>query len=182
LSLPRWLHLSAQGDLLVEPLPELEKLRKRLVTTFSGNLTNNWVDLSGSTPACHVELSMLLPNDQSGKLIFTLSETPLNTERTLITCDFKNRTLSVDTRSSSLDPLNKGDFKEAPLPVQPGEPLELRIFVDGSVFEVFAGRRVVISSRFYPRRPKRLHLFAHAENTVIPVEFLHLWEMGPCLK
>jgi beta-fructofuranosidase len=180
MSLPRWLHLSAQGDLLMEPVPELKYLRTRMPTTFSGDLTDTLVDLAKDTPVIHAELSTLLPIEQEGKVTFTLAETPCSTERTLIACDFTNQILSVDTRFSSLDPMNKGNLKEAPLPIRPGELLELRIFIDGSVLEIFAGHQVVISSRFYPKRASRLHLFAHAENAVITLEYLHLWELGDC--
>jgi beta-fructofuranosidase len=180
LSLPRLLRLSPQGTLLVDPVPEVERLRKRLLTTFSGGLNETVVALSGETPVSHIELLAQLQPAHEGQLVISLAESPRAAEQTLITCDFEKGVLSVDTRVSSLNPLAHGDLKEAPLDNLQGEPLELRLFLDGSVLEVYANHTVVISSRLYPTNMKGLRLFICAKNNHFKVEKLQIWELGSC--
>ncbi len=43
-----------------------------------------------------------------------------------------------------------------PLPLAPGDRLQLRVFVDHSVLEVFANGRACLTTRIYPTRPDSL--------------------------
>lgn len=87
--------------------------------------------------------------------------------------------IMLDTGHSSVDP----GF--APLPpetaqvlTQSGDPLDLRIFVDKSIVEVFVNNRHCVNMRTYPTRDDSvgITLFARGGNAV--VEKLDFWEMG----
>jgi len=64
----------------------------------------------------------------------------------------------------------------APLPGAPGSPVDLNIFLDGSVLEVFANRTTSLTARIYdaPKSPLRLKF----ENDADPAS-LDVWEMTP---
>ena len=63
---------------------------------------------------------------------------------------------------------------EAPHALAPGETLQLRILLDGSVLEVIANGRASICSRIYPSREdsRGLRLFGHGL-----VKTLSIWQM-----
>ena len=178
LSLPRLLSLSAQKELLVDPVPEVDNLRRALLHSFSGALAAHPVELGGGQAVLHCELLVTATAQQGGEVIFTLAESPNAAERTLIIFDFDNGHMRVDTRTASLDPQCRGDVKEAPLPLHPGKPLEMRLFVDGSVLEVYANHRVVVSSRLYPTRTSHLRLFGQCCGGLAQVISLKLWKLG----
>jgi len=48
---------------------------------------------------------------------------------------------------------------ERPLPLTPGRPVELKVFVDGTVCEVYAAGRVAMSARLYDLREGRWGVF-----------------------
>jgi beta-fructofuranosidase len=180
LSLPRWLHLDAQHNLLVEPLPELDSLHQRQIISFSGALSGAYQNLSGGHPVVNIDLQAVIRAEERGQARLLLAETPQAAEQTVIAYDFSAGTLSVDTRASSANPGCPGELKEAPLPLKPGEALNLRVFADGSVLEVYANQRVVISSRYYPSQIARNALFIAASDPAVSVQSLRVWQMGNC--
>jgi beta-fructofuranosidase len=181
MSLPRLLRLSPEKELLADPVPEVESLRGELLGSFSGEITGKAVDLGGGKPAPYSELQAKVSTDQGGKATFILAGTPESNEKTLIAYDFMAGVLSVDTRSSSLDPLSRGEVKEAPLALKPGESLDLRMFIDGSVLEVYANHRVVISSRMYPQNVLSQHVFYAGDDKGIQINECSLWTMKKAL-
>jgi len=66
----------------------------------------------------------------------------------------------------------------APLQLAGGEPLTLRIFVDGSVVEVFANRRVCITERMYPEKPDALEVALVARRDAATATKVDVWKMG----
>ena len=93
----------------------------------------------------------------------------------MISIDFKQNQLQVDTTKSSLDALAKGAKKEYPLPN--GDGLELEVYLDGSILELFANQRVTLTTRFYPTRMDELHLYGSASAQPVKLDF-QMWEMN----
>lgn len=178
MSLPRLLTLSPQKELQVDPLPEIETLRQKLVNSYEGKITSIPLEIGAGKQILNAEIISEMISTAGGKAIFLLAETFDAGEKTIIAYDFNRSLLSVDTRDTNCDSSYHGELKEAPLILRAGEMLELRIFVDGSVLEVYANHRMVISSRFYPERANRLRLFVRSDGAIIQVKSLKLWSMG----
>jgi beta-fructofuranosidase len=70
-----------------------------------------------------------------------------------------------------------GRLMDAPLTLAPGEELELRIFVDRSVIEVFANGRACQTARFYPEREDCRHVALFARGGGAEVLAIQAWEM-----
>jgi len=180
ISLPRVLSLGEQGELYIEPTPELAALRGQHVAA-----TGVWL---GETPTClapelgilHLELRVQLEAPQNGRVTFLFACSPQAEEQTVLYYDVAKGILAVDTTRASLNPNARGSLKECPLPRQPGEKLQLHIFIDGSILEVFANRTMVLTTRMYPTRTAGMHLFAFAEGRVY-LENLDGWQMKGCL-
>jgi len=64
-----------------------------------------------------------------------------------------------------------------PVVMQDDEPLELRIFVDKSVIEVFVNDRQCVNMRAYPTREDSTGVSILARGTDGAVSYLDFWEM-----
>ena len=82
-------------------------------------------------------------------------------EETVLTWERGSSRIRLDVSRSSADPEFVGrDPQVADLDHDPDRPLLLRIFLDRSVVEVFAGDRVLLTKRIYPQRDRQ-HRYPH---------------------
>jgi beta-fructofuranosidase len=95
-------------------------------------------------------------------------------EYTEIYLDKKKNKLVVDTTHSGAEGKNRG-VEEAPFTLKDGEKLELDIFIDQSVVEVFANRRQAVCRRIFGSKDAEgVWLIGDAD----AVEKLDSWEMA----
>jgi beta-fructofuranosidase len=153
-----------------------------MISEFTGELTETPLLISGSQPIRNIEADIVVTADEGSAVQFILAESPQAQERTTISYDSRQQELVVDTLASSLDPLAEGRRKSSPLPLQPGEALELRLFLDGSVLEVYANHRVVITSRLYPTSTNHLRFFACAPRREGDLASGRLYRLGSCQR
>jgi beta-fructofuranosidase len=182
LSLPRILSLSEKNELLIDPAPELEKLRRKQLASYTGMLNMAPVKLSGKAGLKNCEFNARIIAAESDRIDFLFGESLEGPEKTQITYDTGRHTLIVDTTSSSFDPSTHGQRMECPVPVGTGGTIDLRVFLDGSILEVYANRRVVLTTRVYPTRMKNIHLFVRTQEGTGRMERFALYEMGNCIQ
>ncbi len=65
----------------------------------------------------------------------------------------------------------------APVCLAPEEPLELRIFVDRSVVEVFVNGRQCVAVRVYPERPDSVGVVLRSQGAASRLLSLDAWQM-----
>ncbi len=198
MTLPRVLSLAADGSLLIEPAPELAALRLG---------ARRWVDLGlpaqgelrlDGVHSDSFELHLVVPPSDATELGLKVRCSPDGAEQTVVTCDRAAGTLSVDVSRSSLDariryryyrfegPLARRPETErdcprqvAPLRLGAAEPLDLRVFVDRSVIEVYANRRQCLTQRVYPTREDSLGVALFSRGGPAVVARLDLCELAP---
>lgn len=177
LSLPREMSVAGDGRVLVRPIPELAALRT------SGSRT----DITGIIPGEVRTISPAIGPAWEARLLFRpgnysrldleLAASADGREATLVSWDVARRSLSVDRSRASLDPDTDRDTQMARPEGTLGEEVELHIFVDGSVIEIFVAG-VSLTSRIYPTLGgSRLNLAVHGGD-VGPVS-LELWRLSP---
>ncbi|MEA5079160.1 MAG: glycoside hydrolase family 32 protein [Anaerolineaceae bacterium] len=181
MSLPRWLRLSKERTLLVEPIPELDRLHADTLLSFEGSLPAIDRPICSRKPVINAEIRAKLRSAGEGKVSFLLAESPTAVEKTLLEYDFEAGLLSVDSCASSIDPLCKGELKQAPLKLNKGETLDLQVFVDGSVLEIFANQRGVLSSRYYPSQIQKNRLFIKGSDEASVTGEIKVWKMRGCI-
>ncbi|MDI7274800.1 MAG: glycoside hydrolase family 32 protein [Anaerolineae bacterium] len=175
MSLPQVLSLDAGGTLVGRPAPEVEALRGRhfrLVDLALGAGVQVLPEVRGE----HLEILATIEPGGADALGLLVRRSPGGEEETLIVYDRARASLAIDRRRSSLEGEAARDVREAPLALAEGEPLELRIFLDGSVLEVFAGHGVYIAGRIYPGRADSLGVALFAEGGPARAS-LDVWEM-----
>jgi beta-fructofuranosidase len=181
-SLPRVLWLAEDDTLRMAPVPELQTLRYNerrfddLTLEGDGEL-----QLSGIYGcSCEISLSMDGDADQKGLRVRT---SPDGSETTLVYYDAPRGRLVFDATRGGITPAQRkfafSRIEEAPLVLGPDEPLELRVFVDNSVIEVFANDRQAITRRVYPQgeASNQVRLFCRGGSGTF--RRIQTWEMMP---
>jgi beta-fructofuranosidase len=82
--------------------------------------------------------------------------------------------LTLDRRKSSLSEDAAKESHSAPIPLPEGR-LDLRIFVDGSVVEIFANQRVCLSGRVYPIHASSIGVRLGGVGVI---EQIDVWSLG----
>lgn len=103
---------------------------------------------------------------------------PDGEEQTLVFYDATEKKLKVDTNKSSLVKGPK-TVEAGPFEPKAAEALELRVFVDKSVVEVFANGRQAVMRRVYPSREDSLGVTLFSNGGPATVTTLESWDMMP---
>jgi beta-fructofuranosidase len=86
--------------------------------------------------------------------------------------------ISLDnTRSSILPDVNSRPPETAQVTMESGQPLNLRVFIDKSVVEVFAGGTQCLALRVYPGREDSLGVSLRAQGQDAQLQSLDAWQM-----
>ncbi|MFC4542300.1 GH32 C-terminal domain-containing protein [Halosolutus amylolyticus] len=174
LSLPRHVDLDADGRLRQRPAPELTALREAHVHGETTRLVDDQRSLPVSGHALELRAEIRL--DDVEEFGFVVRESPDNEEETLIRYT-RDSTVVVDRAGSSLDPRASTD--PVSMPVTPiDDSLSLRLFVDGSVLELFANDRHCLTTRIYPTREDSDGVSMYAAGGTATIEELDVWELG----
>lgn len=81
---------------------------------------------------------------------FNVRECPNSAEVTKIIIDIRKGEISIDRSQSSLESLGTTATDSGVFDILPGEDLNVRVFVDNSILEVYANDRFALTSRIYP--------------------------------
>jgi beta-fructofuranosidase len=176
MSLPRELYLGADGGARMRPAEELKVLRgaEKVATDIALEPDNSRVALARGA---HLDIEVEFEPPERGACGLCLRRSPQEDEVTLLYYDADARVLALDRRASTLDDAPQRDIQSGPLTLEAGEPLCLRVLVDGSVIEVFANERACLTSRVYPTRADSVGVTTFATGAAMLRSF-RSWEMG----
>lgn len=191
MTMPRVLSLDSRGQLLINPPEEFESLRRnsRRRNSFAVTTEQDFrlEDIMGDS--MELVLEAMIPKE--GVFGVKVRMTPDGEEQTAIIVDTSAHTLSVDTTQSSLRsdiyqsfPIVRGDSRKdvrvqsAPFTLEPDEPLQLRIFVDRSILEIYANGRQCVTQRIYPTRPDSLGVALFSRGGTTTVLSADAWDMA----
>jgi beta-fructofuranosidase len=99
-------------------------------------------------------------------------------EETRVFFDTQTNELKIDTNKSGPDD-TPSVVEAGPLELLHGERLQLRVFVDKSVVEVFANSRQAIARRIYPSRRDSIGVRLFASGGDAQVHSLAAWQIAP---
>jgi len=177
-SLPRVLSLDKDGSLRQEPAAELQELRGKNFSLTNkrveANPSNVLTDVSGMA----LEISARFTRGDSTRTGLRLRRTADAQEETLLYYDWANATLTLDRSRSSINPDVKRIVETGAFRLRSDEPLELHVFLDRSVLEVFVNSRGTLSSRIYPTRPDSDGIDLFCEGGASVLERLDIWSMN----
>ena len=183
MSLPRVLWLGDDNTLRMRPPEELallryhpRKIENLAVPTTLRAVPDGELPLEG-VGGNSIELAAEMLPEGAEQFGLKVCCSPGGEEQTLVFYDAREKKLKIDTTKSSLGEGPKS-VESGPFELKPGEPLKLRVFVDKSVVEVFAGDRQAVMRRIYPTRRDSLGvaLFSRGGSTKVPC--LQAWDMA----
>jgi beta-fructofuranosidase len=178
LSLPRVLWEGEDGTLRMRPADELAGLRynpqTRTGLAIAADSTIPLPEMGGAS----LELEVQMRSASALRYGVKVFCSPDAAEETLVAYDTVAGALTVDTRKASLGEGTK-TVESAPFRLRADEPLELRIFLDKSVVEVFANDRQAIARRVYPTRPDSTQAHLFAQGGAATALRVRKWEMMP---
>jgi beta-fructofuranosidase len=183
MSLPVVISPMPDGDgLRYEPPAELQALRHDLQ-----ELQDIEVAADTEIPVPQVRgdcLELELEIEPAGAVEFGLKVrcAPDGSEETLVFFSTEPPTIQIDYRRASLrdDLTYQQDprVQVAPFDFKQGEHLKLRVFLDHSVLEVFAGDQRYMAQRIYPTHPDGLDVKLFSRGGPTRVRRLSAWQMG----
>ncbi len=177
-AIPRVLSLLPDQRLGMEPAPELEGLRGAHQGYADIDLAGLNAPLTLTPEGRALDIVAEFDPGTTGRFGLNVLVSPDGAEQTQIVYDAPTQRLIIDRAGSSLDPTADEYVHAAPHPLQPGEPLALRILVDGSVIEVIANQRTSVTSRVYPTRLESTGVQLFAEQSDGRARSLDLWQMA----
>ena len=177
MSLPR--RLSLDGDALcLEPVNELTALRTnhRYIEGHTVPANEEWVvpDIGGAS----IELDARIDVADAEALELSVLRSPDGSEATTVAYWAGAGSLGIDPQRSSENHEAKGRPPEvAPFELDDDEPLDLRVFVDKSIVEVFANGRQTLTTRVYPDRSDSIGVSLTARRGRAHLEGMDVWDM-----
>lgn len=171
MTLPRILHIDADGMLITSPAPESKSLRSRHHQVDPQSIAADGTVAGIRGMALEIEATFLSPQATVGLIVAHSAD---GSEATSILFDPNARVLTLDTTRSSTDPETSGVCSTAPVEFATDGPITIRVFVDHSVVEVFLNDRLCVSDRVY------LTGSDHALAVIGGREFdqLNVWELS----
>ncbi len=173
MSLPRQLALNSESSgkgfdkrelhpIRIEPLEELKALRFNPVRIEGVTVPANGEKVLEGVQGRAMELEVEMDPMKSREVGLRVLRSPNGEEQTTISLSMhawawpwkgNKRELMIDVSQASLSPEVASRTPEiGPLYLAEGEPLRLRVFIDGSLIEVFANGRQCLTLRAYPTR------------------------------
>ena len=196
MSLVRRLTLNADRSLRIEPVAGLEALRRDHETLGETFLpANRELALEGLEGKA-MELALAIDPRGARQVDIHVLRSPDSEEYTAIRFlrkayrpttrageTYHQDALVLDSARSSRSPDVLARPPEvAPLLLDEGEPLQLRIFIDRSVVEVFANGRQCLALRVYPERRDSVGVSIRAHGRDAVLRALHAWRMESIWK
>ena len=180
--LPRVLWLGEDGTLRQKVPPEFEILRhneKRWSNFALGGETTDKKELKGIIgDSC--ELSLLIDPKESKKVGLIVCASPAGDERTLLYYDAQEKCLIFDSRESSLEGIGRPALEKAPFTLETeDEILNLRVFIDKSVVEIYVNDRQAITRRVFTTRDDSLGVYVFSDGGESEFKEIIGWEMMP---
>jgi beta-fructofuranosidase len=174
-SLPRQLSLAEDGHLQIEPISEVESLRKdhqkiervtvacnqELVLPISGNCIE--INLVVAAPCNQLALKVLCSPDRS--------------EFTEIGYDRASDVFYLDTRYSSRSPETIKERQELQIDLQEEESLSVRVFIDRSIIEIFINQKWCLTSRIYPEDKDSLQIVLSGGLDETIIDHISSWRL-----
>ena len=189
LAVPMVLSLSDEDELLIEPAPELKALRRDHTRITDVAISADSTVLLDHVRGDQLEIAAVFDWEDAEEFGLKVRCSSDGTEQTLIrfntnpnqlhgkpTSPLRELILDV-TRSSTSSEVSNRESQRCQLTLPHGQPVELRVFVDRSVVEVFADGRQYLTKRIYPASPTSMGVQLYARGGAATMRSLDAWRM-----
>ena len=149
-SVPQVWELDGSNTINIKPHPNLSSLRGNEIS-FSGiSLKEGGSNYLNDYSSRHFEISTTINTGTASQIGFILGKSPGGEEEYKVFYDMTTQEWVVDASNSSLDTRVRRDIRKGGYSITPGSTVGVRIFIDGSVLEVFVDDKAHFTGRFFP--------------------------------
>lgn len=152
-SVPQVWTLNAEQTIEIAPHPQLQNYRGTSTQFNNVVLEEGKTNYLQNYNGRHFEMDATIQLGNRGQVGIILGKSPNNEEFYSIYYDMNNQEWVVDASKASLNNQARNDIRKGSYTINPGNTIHLRVFVDGSVVEVFVDDKVHFTGRFYPTLP-----------------------------
>ena len=184
MTLPTHLSLRDDNSLKIQPVDELTSLRGDHATSQDVELSSGEEVMLDSVRGNTIEIAITLQPGTAHEIGLNVLRSPDNQEATRISFfpkghpRFGSAMLQIDGVNSSVrEDLIPRPAEVAPLDVGDDDPIELRIFIDRSIVEVFANERQCLTLRAYPDRDDSIGVSLFARGGSAKFSDIEAWQM-----
>ena len=191
MGLPMALTMGEQGELHLNPVEELEALRRNPVSFSDIQLAGDSSITLDGVRGNRLEIRAVFSWESAEEFGLGVCCSPDGAEQTLIRFNVNpndsiqpqdrlspDRLLVLDvTRSSVSQAVKNRESQRCTVRHAYGEPIELRVFVDRSVVEVFAQGGHYLGKRIYPARSDSVGVQLFSLGGDATLHSLEAWEM-----
>ena len=184
IALPMALALSGEGELAIEPVTELDSLRGEQKHFSNIEIGKNAVVPINGVHGDGIEIAAVFEDRGAQEYGLMVRCSPKGEEQTAVRFSPevlgspRHRNLILDvSRSSSGNEVYNRESQIGPLILPKGQFLELRVFVDRSVVEVFANGRQYLTKRIYPARDDSLGIKLFSRGGEAVLRSMDVWQM-----
>jgi beta-fructofuranosidase len=176
-SIPRILSLE-DGRLVQHAVPELQILRSNPRSFSEKSIAAGEWRTGVHGRALEIIAEFKLENETTPFGIKVLQSAG-SEEETVVIYDPSSGSLSIERAKSSLSDKPHKSNLIGRISIRKGQKLQLHIFVDHSVIEVFANGLECISTRIYPTREDSVNVSVFAMNeAAVTLQQLDIWDMN----
>lgn len=173
MSLPRVVTATPDGSIHQRPAPEIDALRTELLASRSIELGAGPSDIARGDQL-DLELRLTIPADGTATIVLRATDDGSECTVLRLTRSGDRGELSLDRTRTSLNSDVDATARAGEVPVDGDGVVDVRILIDHSALEVFAGG-VPLSARVYPTRPDALGVLLSGEGVCADVR---AWTMG----
>jgi beta-fructofuranosidase len=178
-SIPRILSLDNENNLCIEPVPELEELRREHRSYTKLQVSSNTSAMIDGIKGDCLEIEAEFEPSDAIEFGIKVRCSPDENEFTRIAYNQGQDCLELDPEWSSLSKdVGNLSIQRGPFKLRAGERLKLHIYCDRSVIEVFANNRQCLTKRIYPVRADSLALSLYSKCGDTKVRSLDIWKMA----
>ena len=184
MTLPRHYWLDSANALMMAPVAEVETLRADHRSVGQMEIPANGEVVLDDIGGKAIELRATIDPGAAREVGLYALRSPDGAERTRISLypndhrRFETSSLQIDVSESSIrDDVWARSAEVGPIAMKQGELLELRVFIDRSVIEVFANDRQCLTVRVYPGRDDSRGVSLFARGGGARLVSLDCWQM-----
>ena len=175
MSLPLIVTMQDDGGLRLTPAPELQSLRRDAWTRSDLPLAPHALHRL-ETAGASLEIDVTFESDQVDDYGLAVYCSPDGAEQTRIVVKPELGELWVEFIGA--DPALALPGERAPLTLSPDAPIRLRIFVDGSVLEIFGDDELCLATRIYPQRSDSQGVVLFTAGAPVDVKHAAVWTLA----
>jgi sucrose-6-phosphate hydrolase SacC (GH32 family) len=149
-SVPQVWELDGNNDIIIKPHPNLESIRGESTSFDPIALSESGSDYLGGFQGRYFEMQATINTGSADQIGFIFGKSPDGEEEYRVYYDMNEQEWVVDSSESSLSTEVRKDVRTGPYSIDPGSTVDLRIYIDGSVLEVFVNGRDHFTGRFFP--------------------------------